>query len=166
MFNDSNNLMWVKANLCFPLMYLETGNFRIKHLLWLVCNLEIKRQYNLSHLSMTTEKTTALTIWTFVSKVMSAKLLDVLSRLVIAFLPRSKCLLILWLQSPSVVILEPKKIKSATVSTKIIGWDKNQNRRISWVSNFLSFQETAMLSKERSLAPPCPHDLPQSRLLY
>ena len=69
---------------------------------------------------MTTGKTIALTIWTFVSKVMSAKLLDVLSRLVIAFLPRSKCLLILWLQSPSVVILEPKKIKSATVSTKII----------------------------------------------
>ena len=107
-----------------------------------------------------------LIIQTFVSKVMSAKLLNVLSRLVIAFLSRSKRLLILWLQSPSIVILEPKKIKSATVSTKIIGWDKNQNSRISWVSNFLSFQETAILSKERTLAPPCPHELPQSRLLF
>ena len=63
----------------------------------------------LSHPYMTTGKTIALTIWTFVSKVKSAKLSNVLSRLVIAFFPRSKCLLILWLQSPSVVILEPKK---------------------------------------------------------
>ena len=70
----------------------------------------------LSHTNMTTEKTIALTIWTFVSKVMSL-LFNTLSRLVIAFLPRSKCLLISWLQSPSAVILEPKKIKSVTVST-------------------------------------------------
>ena len=65
---------------------------------------------------MTTGKTTALTRWTFVSKVMSL-LLNRLSRFVIAFLPRSKHLLISWLQSPSTVILEPKKIKSVTVST-------------------------------------------------
>ena len=65
---------------------------------------------------MTIGKTTALTRWTFVGKVMSL-LLNMLSRLVITFLPRSKCLLISWLQSPSAVILELKKIKSDTVST-------------------------------------------------
>ena len=64
---------------------------------------------------MTTGKTTALTRWTFVGKVMSL-LFNVLSRLTITFLPRSKHLLISWLQSPSAVILEPKKIKSLTVS--------------------------------------------------
>ena len=58
----------------------------------------------------------ALTRWTFVDKVMSL-LLNILSRLVITFLPRSKLLLISWLQSPSAVILEPEKIKRATVST-------------------------------------------------
>ena len=57
----------------------------------------------------------ALTRWTFVGKVMSL-LFNMLSRLVIAFLPRSKCFLISWLQSPSVVILEPRKIKSVTIS--------------------------------------------------
>ena len=70
----------------------------------------------LSHPYMTVGKTIALTIWTFVGKVMSL-LFNTLSRFVIAFLPRSKSLLILWLQSPSVVILEPKKIKSVTAST-------------------------------------------------
>ena len=66
---------------------------------------------------MTTGKTIALTRWTFVCKVMSL-LFNILSRLVIApFLPRSKRLLISWLQSPSAVILEPQKIKSDTVST-------------------------------------------------
>ena len=70
----------------------------------------------LSHPYMTTGKTIALTIWTFVGKVMSL-LLNMLSRLVITFLPRSKCLLISWLQSPSAVILEPPKLKSDTVST-------------------------------------------------
>ena len=68
----------------------------------------------LSHPYMTTEKTIALTIRTFVGKVMF--LFNTLSRFVIAFLPRSKRLLISWLQSPSTVILEPKKIKYATVS--------------------------------------------------
>ena len=70
----------------------------------------------LSHPYMTTGKTIALTRWTFVSKVMSL-LFNMLSRLVITFFPRSKCLLISWLQSPSAVILEYPKIKSDTVST-------------------------------------------------
>ena len=65
---------------------------------------------------MTPGKTIALTRWTLVGKVMSL-LLNMLSRLVITFLPRSKHLLISWLQSPSAVILEPRKIKSDTVST-------------------------------------------------
>ena len=69
----------------------------------------------LSHPYMTTGKTIALTRWSFVGKVMSL-LFNMLSRLVIAFLPRSKCLLISWLQSPSAVILEIKKIKSVNVS--------------------------------------------------
>ena len=69
----------------------------------------------LSHPYMTTGKTTTLTIQTFVGKVMSL-LFNTLSRLVIAFLQGSKCLLISWLQSPSAVILKPKKIKSVTVS--------------------------------------------------
>ena len=70
----------------------------------------------LSHPYMTTGKTIALTKRTFVGKVMSL-LLNMLSRLVITFLPRNKCLLISWQQSPSAVILEPRKIKSDTVST-------------------------------------------------
>ena len=70
----------------------------------------------LSHPYRTAGKTIALTIWTFVSKIMSL-LFNMLSQLVITFLPRSKRLLISWLQSPSAVILESKKIKSLTVST-------------------------------------------------
>ena len=70
----------------------------------------------LSHPYMTTGKAIALTRWTFVGKVMSL-LFNMLSRLVLAFLPRSKPLLILWLHSPSAVILEPKNIKYVTVST-------------------------------------------------
>ena len=99
----------------------------------------------LSHPFMTTGKTIALTRWTFVSKVTSL-LLNVLSRLVITFLPRSKCLLISWLQSPSAVILELPKRKSDTVSTgspsirhEVIGPDAmilvipNRERNISWL---------------------------------
>ena len=67
---------------------------------------------------MTTRKTIALTRQTFVGEVLSL-LFNMLSRLVIAFLPRNKCLLISWLQSPSAVILEPRKIKSDTVSPSI-----------------------------------------------
>ena len=70
----------------------------------------------LSHPYMTTGKTIALNRWTFVGKVMSL-LFNMLSRLVTTFLPKSKYLLISWLQSPSAVILEPRKVKSATVYT-------------------------------------------------
>jgi len=69
----------------------------------------------LSHPYMTTGKTIALTRWTFVGKVMSL-LFNIVSKLVISFLPGRKHLLISWLQSPTAVILEPKKIKSVTVS--------------------------------------------------
>ena len=69
----------------------------------------------LSHPYTTTGKTIALTRWAFVGKVMSL-LFNMLSRLVILYLPRSKHLLISWMQSPSAVIWEPKKIKSVTVS--------------------------------------------------
>ena len=72
----------------------------------------------LSHPYMTTGKTIALFRWTFVGKVMSL-LFNMLSRLLIIFLSRSKCLLISWLQSPFAVILEPQKLKSATVSPSI-----------------------------------------------
>ena len=72
----------------------------------------------LSHPYMTTGKTIALARWSFVGKVMSL-LFNMVSRFVITFLPRSKPLLISWLQSPSAVILEPRKIKSDTVSSSI-----------------------------------------------
>ena len=80
----------------------------------------------LSHLYMTNGKTTALTRWTFVGKVMSL-LFNMLSRLVITFLPRSKHLLISWLQSPSAVILEPLKIKSVPFFPHLLAmkwWDQ------------------------------------------
>ena len=94
----------------------------------------------LSHPYMTTGKTIALTRWTFVGKVMSL-LFNMLSRLVIAFLPRSKRLLIPWLQSPSAVILEPKKIKFVTVYNvfpsicyEVIGLDAMI--LVFWISSF------------------------------
>ena len=71
---------------------------------------------------MTTGKTIVLTIRTFVGKIMSL-LFNMLSRLVITFLPRSKCLLISWLQSPSAVILEPSKIKSASFKSTDLSTD-------------------------------------------
>ena len=71
--------------------------------------------FQLSHPCMIIRKTMALIIWTFISKVISLHF-NMVPRLVIAFLPRSKCLLISWLQSPSITILEPQKIKSVTVS--------------------------------------------------
>ena len=74
----------------------------------------------LSHPYMTTRKNIALTRQTFIGKVMSL-LFNMLSRLVIAFLPRSKLLLISWLQSPSAVSLEPPKIKSLTVYIQVYG---------------------------------------------
>ena len=82
---------------------------------------------------MTTGKTIALTRQTFVDKVMSL-LLNMLSRLVITFLPRSKCLLISWLQSPSAVILESRKIRSATVSPSMLLLLKQLNEKS--VENF------------------------------
>ena len=101
----------------------------------------------LSHPYVTTGKTIALTRRTFVGKVVSL-LLNMLSRLVITFLPRSKCLLISWLQSPSAVILEPPKIKSDTVSTaspsishEVMGTDATIF--IFWM---LSFKPTFSLS--------------------
>ena len=94
----------------------------------------------LSHAYMTTGKTIALTSWAFVGKVMSL-LLNMLSRLVITFLPRSKHLLISWLQSPSAVTLEPRKINSATVSAvspsicyEVMGLDKILLRNSQTVS--------------------------------
>ena len=96
---------------------------------------------------MTTEKIIALTRWTFVSKVMSL-LFNRLSRFVMAFLPRNKHLLILWLQSPFAVILEPKKIKSDTVSIispsicyEVMGLDAMF--LVFWI---LSFKPTFFLS--------------------
>ena len=101
----------------------------------------------LSHPYMTTGKTIALTRWTFFGKIMSL-LFNILSRLVITFLPRSKHLLILWLQSPSAVILESQKIKSDTVSTvspsishEVMGPDIMI--LVSWM---LSFKPTFSLS--------------------
>ena len=101
----------------------------------------------LSHSYMTTGKTIALTRWTFFGKVMSL-LFNMLSRLVIVFLPRSKCLLLLWLLSPSAVILEPKKIKSFTVSIvspsichEVMGLDAMIS--VFWM---LSFKPTFSLS--------------------
>ena len=81
---------------------------------------------------MTTGKTIALTRRTFVDKVMSL-LFNMLSRLVITFLPRSKSLLLSWLQSPSAVILEPRKIKSATVSPSICLQVLNSECTCPWV---------------------------------
>ena len=93
---------------------------------------------------MTTGKTIALTRQTFVGKVMSL-LLNMLSRLVITFLPRSKCLLISLLQSPSAVILEPRKIKSDTVSTvsPSICHEVIQAKILEWVA--ISFSRGSSL---------------------
>ena len=92
---------------------MRSGDFS----LWLnVMDFSQGGTVQLSHPYMTTGKTIALTRWTFVGKAMSV-LFNMLSRLVITFLPRSKRLLISWLQSPFAVILEARKIKSATVFT-------------------------------------------------
>ena len=101
----------------------------------------------LSHPYMTTGKTIALTRQTFVGKVMSL-LLNMLSRLVITFLPRSKCLLISWLQSPSAVILEPIKIKSDTVSTvsPSISHEVMGSDAMVFIFWMLSFKPTFSLS--------------------
>ena len=111
-----------------------------------------------SHLYMTTEKTITLTIWTFISKMMSL-FFNMLSRFVIAFLPLSKCLLISWLQSPSTVILEPKEIKSATVSifSPFICHEMVGSDAMVLVFWMLSFQLAFLLSPSSrgSLVPLC-----------
>ena len=86
----------------------------------------------LSHPHWTTGKTIALTRWTFVGKVMSL-LFSMLSRLVITFLLRSKHLLNSWLQSPSAVILEPKKIKSVTVSIVLQSIWHEMMATVAWI---------------------------------
>ena len=100
-----------------------------------------------SHPYMTTGKTIALTRWTFVGKVMPL-LFNMLSRLVIIFLPRSKHLLISWLQSPSVVILEPKNIKSVTVYNVSPSISNEVMRPYAMILVFwmLSFKPTFSLS--------------------
>ena len=106
----------------FPLGWTGWISLQSKGLLRVLSNTTVqKHQFFGAQLSSQSNshdhwKTIALTRWTFVGKVMSL-LLNMLSRLVIAFLRRSKHLLISWLQSPSAVILEPRKIKSVTVST-------------------------------------------------
>ena len=114
----------------------------------------------LSHPYMTTGKTIAWIIWTFVGKAMSL-LFNMLSRLVITTLPRSKCLLILWLQSPSVVMLEPKKIKSANVtivspsiSHEVMGLDAMI--LVFWMLSFKpDFHSSLSLSSRGPLVPLC-----------
>ena len=105
---DRFDLLAVQRTLESPLQYHNSKASIFRHSAFFTVQL--------SHPYMTTGKTIALTRWTFVGKVMSL-LYNMLSRLVITFLPRSKRLLISWLQAPSAVILEPRKIKSDTVST-------------------------------------------------
>ena len=112
----------------------------------------------LSHPYMTTGKTIALTRRTFVHKVMSL-LFNMLSRLVVAFLPRNMRLLISWLQSPSAVILEPKKIKSDTVSTvsPYISYEMMGPDAMILVFWMLSFKPTFSLSSFTFITNKGPH---------
>ena len=116
--NEHSGLIFFRMDWLDLLAVQGTLNSLLQHhsskasILW--CSVFFTVQ--LSHPYMTTGKTIAFTRQTYLGKVMSL-LLDMLSRLVITFLPRSKYLLISWLQSPSAVILEPQKIKSDTVST-------------------------------------------------
>ena len=105
---DWLDLLAVQGNLKSPLQHHSSKASILRHSAFFIVQL--------SHPYTTTGKTIALARQTFDGKVMSL-LLNILSRLVITFLPRSKRLLISWLQSPSAVILEPRKIKSDTVST-------------------------------------------------
>ena len=102
---------------------------------------------HISHPYMTTGKTIALTRHTFVGKVMSL-LFSMLSRLVISFLLRSKCLLVSWLQSPSSVVLEPPKIQSVTVSIvspsichEVMGLDAYTRKNYYYYYSFLSIKK-------------------------
>ena len=111
----------------------------------------------ISHPYMTTGKTIALTRWTFVGKV-TTLLLNMISRLVIIFLPRSKRLLISWLQSPSAVILEPPKMKSVTVSVfphlfAMKWWDQMQWSKFSecWALRQLFHSPLSVSSRGSSI---------------
>ena len=123
--SDSASVLPMNIQDWFPLGWTAWISLRSKGLSSLIQYHSLKTsilwhsaffRVQLSHPYMITGKTTALTRWKFVGKVMPL-LFNELSRLVIAFLPRSKNLLISWLQSPSAVLLEPPKIKSDTVST-------------------------------------------------
>ena len=105
--NDFFDLLAVQGTLKSLLQHYSSKASTVRHSAFFM--------FQLSHPYMTTGKTIALTRWTLVGKVMSL-LFNMLSRLVIAFLPGSNRLSISWLQSPSAVILEPKKIKSVMVS--------------------------------------------------
>ena len=107
---DWLGLLVVQGTLKSLLQYYSSKESILQHSAFFIVQL--------SHPYMTTGKTIALTRQIFVDKVMSL-LFNMLSRLVITFLLRSKCLLISWLKSPSAVILEPRKIKSVTVSSPI-----------------------------------------------
>ena len=116
-----------------------------------------------SHPYMTTGKTIALTRWTFVGKVRSL-FFNMLSRFVIAFLPRSKCLFISWLQSPSGLILEPKKIKYVTVSIvspsichEVMGLDAMI--LVLWMLRFMPASSLSSFTSSRSSLVPL-HFLP------
>ena len=115
-FNDYSGLISFKIG-WFDLTVQETHRSLLQHhnSKALILQRSAFFMVQLSHPYTTVGKTIALAIWTFVGKVMSL-LLNTLSRFIIAFLPRSKHLLISWLQSPSAVILESKKIKSVTAS--------------------------------------------------
>ena len=104
----------------------------------------------LTHPYMTTGKTITLTIWTFVGRVMSL-LFNMLSKLIIAFLPRSRCLLISWLQSLSAVILEPKKIKSVTVSTFPLSYQRYISIQLQYFKLFKRFKSFCRPSSDPTL---------------
>ena len=106
---------------------------------------------------MTTRKTIALTRNTFVGKVMSL-FSNMLSRLVITFLPRSKHLLISWLQSPSAVILEPRKIKSDTVSGPVTSW-QTEGKKVERVTDF------PFLGSKITVVVDCSHEIRRHSLL-
>ena len=133
---DWLDLLAVQGTLQGPLQHHSSKASILQHSAFLTVQL--------SHPYMTTGKTIALTRRTFVGKVMSL-LLNMLSRLVITFIPRSKHLLISWLQSPSAVILEPPKIKSLNVSPSIYHEVMEPNAKIL-VFWMLSFKPTFSLS--------------------
>ena len=114
--NEYSGLISFRIDWCALLSVQGTLKSLLQHHTSKASILRLSFLYSPTLISMTTGKTIALIRWTFVGKVKTL-LFNMLSRFLIAFLPRSKRLLISWLQSPSTVILEPKKIKSVTAST-------------------------------------------------